>query len=286
MLDTAVDAISAIDEQGRIERLNAAVERHFGYSSDELLGQNIRLLMPAGMRQSHDRGMAEYLRTGHKKVIGIGRELVAQRKDGSTFPIDAMVSEMRLGGRRMFTGILRDATQRKEAEHPVRDTLSDLQASHENLLQVLDALDVSVFVVNEDRSVAFVNKSFLSLCNTEAENVLGKPWMMVLDVDEPTRQALRTMKRLPEPERTRLTCRLSVQNAAPRSIEISVRDAPRSPARQIFFLYDVTAVHELRVKLLQQRSDLTLIAEGKFREDLYYRLKGPQLVVPSLRTRV
>lgn len=92
----------------------------------ELPGQNIRLLLPPEMRKTHDRGMADYLATGHRKVVGIGRELVAQRKDGSTFPIDAMVSEMFLGERRLFTGFLRDATQRKQSEQLLEETLDTL----------------------------------------------------------------------------------------------------------------------------------------------------------------
>ena len=116
ILDTAVEGIITIDEGGMIESVNPAAERLFGYSGVELVGQNVRVLMPSPYREEHDRYLANYVHTGHAKIIGIGREVVGRRKDGTTFPMDLAVSEVKLADRRLFTGFVRDVTGRKRAE--------------------------------------------------------------------------------------------------------------------------------------------------------------------------
>ena len=119
ILDTAVEGIIGIDERGTVETFNRAAQRMFGYQADEVIGRNISMLMPEPYRAEHDRYVANYLRTGWAKIIGIGREAVGRRKDGHTFPIDLAVSEVRAGGRRTFTGIIRDITERKRLEKEV-----------------------------------------------------------------------------------------------------------------------------------------------------------------------
>ncbi len=116
ILETAVEGIITIDERGLIESLNPAAERVFGYSAHELVGQNVSVLMPPPYREGHDGYMANYLQTGHAKIIGIGREVVGRRKDGTVFPMDLAVSEVRLASRRLFTGFVRDISERRRAE--------------------------------------------------------------------------------------------------------------------------------------------------------------------------
>ena len=120
ILDTAVDAIVTIEESGVIESVNPAAELAFGYSRDELIGRNVSMLMPSPYREEHDRHIERYLRTGKARIVGIGREVEAQRKDGTVFPADLAVSEVRLPGRRLFTGIIRDLTERREMEERAR----------------------------------------------------------------------------------------------------------------------------------------------------------------------
>jgi PAS domain S-box-containing protein len=116
VLDSSIDAIVTIDDAGAIETANTATSRIFGYDHNELIGRNISMLMAEPDRSAHDRYIKAYIDTGHAKIIGRGREVECERKGGIRFPADLAVSEARLGNRRIFAGIIRDITERKEAE--------------------------------------------------------------------------------------------------------------------------------------------------------------------------
>lgn len=129
ILETVVDGIITIDERGIIETCNPAVERLFGYSRDELIGQNVSLLMPSPEREEHDGYLKKYSQTRQPEMIGGGHEVRGRRSDGTVFPLDLTVSETRLGERCFFTGIVRDATPR----HLRLQTERELAAAHEQL---------------------------------------------------------------------------------------------------------------------------------------------------------
>lgn len=119
IVETAVEGIITIDERGLVESVNPAACRMFGYGPDEIVGRNVSLLMPSPHRDQHDDYLANYLRTGEARIIGIGRELEGQRKNGTVFPMELSVSEIRLGDRRLFTGLIRDISERRELEQAV-----------------------------------------------------------------------------------------------------------------------------------------------------------------------
>ncbi|OUD12446.1 response regulator [Thioflexithrix psekupsensis] len=133
ILNTVVDAIITIDEKGRIESFNKAAEKLFGYHSEEVINQPIEWLMPEPYRSEHGGYLQRYLATGQAHIIGNPRELMAQRKDGEKFPIDLAVSEMYLGERRLFTGIIRNITERKHAEEELRVRQAQLQTQNEEM---------------------------------------------------------------------------------------------------------------------------------------------------------
>lgn len=121
LLDSAVDAIVVIDARGRIEAFGRSAETMFGYSEREVLGRNVSMLMPSPFREEHDGYLARYLREGQARIIGLGREVSARRRDGSTFPVHLSVGEMSVDGERRFTGILHDLSQRTQLEEQLRE---------------------------------------------------------------------------------------------------------------------------------------------------------------------
>ena len=116
MTQTAPDAIVVIDESGVIDTVNPATERLFGYSRAELVGENVKILMPSPYREAHDAHLARYRETGEKRVIGIGRVVVGRRKDGTTFPARLAIGEIALDQGRLFTGFIHDITEREHIQ--------------------------------------------------------------------------------------------------------------------------------------------------------------------------
>jgi PAS domain S-box len=122
ILDTVPDAMVVIDEGGLITSFSAAAERLFGYSSDEVVGRNVKMLMPSPDREAHDEYISRYLRTGERRIIGYGRVVKGQRKDASTFPMELSVGEALSNGKRIFTGFVRDLTSRQKIEEELRQS--------------------------------------------------------------------------------------------------------------------------------------------------------------------
>jgi two-component system sensor kinase FixL len=121
IVESAVDGIIVIDARGRINAFNQAAERLFGYTAGEAIGQNVKILMPSPYREEHDQYLAQYISTGVARIIGIGREVRGQRKDGSTFPLHLSVGEMSVIGERKFIGIVHDLTSRVQMEEQLRE---------------------------------------------------------------------------------------------------------------------------------------------------------------------
>jgi two-component system sensor kinase FixL len=126
ILETVPDAMIIIDERGRVESLSTTAERLFGYVADEVVGRNIRTLMPTPHREQHDGYLQRYLTTGERRIIGIGRVVVGQRKDGTTFPMHLTVGELRLADRHYFTGFIRDLTDQQLAEARLKELQSEV----------------------------------------------------------------------------------------------------------------------------------------------------------------
>jgi two-component system CheB/CheR fusion protein len=145
ILNTATDAILTIDHSGIVQSVNPAAEWMFGYTAAEMIGQNVKMLMPSPYRDEHDGYLAKYLRTGEKRIIDIGREVQARRKDGSVFPVDLSISEIK--HLRLFTGMIRDKTLRKELEREIVEIASLEQRRigqdlHDSVGQELTALNL------------------------------------------------------------------------------------------------------------------------------------------------
>lgn len=168
ILDTAVDGIITVDERGLIDSFNPAAERLFGCPASEAIGQNIKLFMPSPYREEHDSYIKSYLDTGEKKIIGIGREVVGQRKDGGTFPIQLAVSEVRLGDRRLFTGIVRDITQQKLATEQMQ-LLAEAMRNLEEGVVITDAQ-----LESPGPKILFANEAMVRITGYQLAEMIGQ----------------------------------------------------------------------------------------------------------------
>jgi len=142
ILETVPDAMVVIDERGRILSFSVAAERMFGYAEDEVMGENVSVLMPSPDRERHDSYLERYLRTGERRIIGIGRVLTARHRDGASFPIELSVGEAKIGKDRVFTGFIRDLTERQQVELRVHDLQSEL--AHVSRVSAMGTLATSL----------------------------------------------------------------------------------------------------------------------------------------------
>jgi two-component system sensor kinase FixL len=126
ILETVPDAMVVIDIRGIMHSFSAAASRLFGYSSDDVIGKNVSMLMPSPYREQHDGYLERYLTTGERRIIGIGRVVVGERRDGTTFPMELAVGEMKSGKDRYFTGFIRDLSERQKTESRLQELQSEL----------------------------------------------------------------------------------------------------------------------------------------------------------------
>ncbi|TWU47352.1 Sensor protein FixL [Rubripirellula tenax] len=178
VLEAVVDAIITMGENGLIESFNPAAERIFGYRAEEVIGENVKILMPDPYRTKHDDYLRHFRRTGEKKIIGIGREVEGRRKDGKIFPMDLAVSEVFLPDRKLFTGIIRDITDRKAAEAAIVE-------SERRLSTLLGNLPGAAYRRwnDENWSFQFISDGCQDICGyTPDELVAGDPtWCDLID---------------------------------------------------------------------------------------------------------
>lgn len=150
ILRSAVDAVISIDALGRIESINPATERLFGYSARELIGENVKILMPEPDRSQHDGYIRQYRHTGQRKIIGIGREVTGRRRDGSRFPMHLTVSEYEIDGERHFAGVVHDLTAQRqsEAEGSRQQKIFEAIVNDEARAIILDDQHKRIFLAN------------------------------------------------------------------------------------------------------------------------------------------
>ncbi|MCK0069033.1 hybrid sensor histidine kinase/response regulator [Kordiimonas laminariae] len=166
--DTVVDGMILIDNRGIINAANPASEELFGYQSSEMIGQNVKMLMPAPYKKEHDGYIQSYVETSKAKIIGIGREVQGQRKDGSIFPLYLAVSETKLGGELYFTGIVRDLTEQTEAQNNLLEAKEDAERANKAKTEFLSSMS------HELRTPLNAVLGFAQLLQMDNNNPLNK----------------------------------------------------------------------------------------------------------------
>ncbi|HYH17663.1 MAG TPA: PAS domain S-box protein [Azospirillum sp.] len=180
VVETAVDAMVVIDEQGVMQSFNTAAERIFGYAAADAIGRDVSLLMPEPDASRHMQYIDHYLRTGERRIIGIGREVEGRHRDGRTFPLELSIAEWRVGGRRYFTGIMRDVSRRKAAERALRQ-------GHALFEGVLESTTDPIFVKNPDGRYVAVNSATAKALGRTREEVVGRADAELLPADAAAR---------------------------------------------------------------------------------------------------
>ena len=195
VLETVADAIITINERGEVLSFNKAAEKTFGYAAREVVGRNVSMLIAAPHAAKHDQYLADYVRTGEKKIIGkTNREEYGVRKDGTVFPLEFSVTELRQGSKRFFTGIVRDITDRKRWEAEIKRANDELemrveertreltqeiverQRAEDKLLlagEVIESLSEGVAIIDPDFRISSVNPAFTTISGYDIEEVIG-----------------------------------------------------------------------------------------------------------------
>ncbi|MGE0740364.1 MAG: PAS domain S-box protein [Hyphomonadaceae bacterium] len=173
VVDTAVDGVILIDAQGIILVFNPACERLFGYAAFEVVGRNVKMLMPEPYQSGHDTYLLNYRETGVRKIIGIGREVLGRRRSGATFPMDLSVGEASEDGRPIFVGIIRDLTERKAAEQALRE-------GGERLRAVVETAVDGVILIDAKGAVVMFNPACERLFGYAAHEVVGENVRMLM----------------------------------------------------------------------------------------------------------
>ena len=328
VIETAVDGIITVDERGLIDSMNPAAISIFGYEPEEVIGRNVSMLMPEPHKAEHDSHIDNYLKTGAKKIIGIGQVVVGQRKDGSSFPMSLAVSETRLdGGCRLFTGILRDITERKQAEDQLRQALDagqrlrdQLQQQNVYLQNEVKLLHGHTRLVGQSQALERVLIQVEQVASTGSTVLLlgetgtGKG-LIATTIHERSRRRDHPMVRvncsaipvslieseLFGREKGAYTGALSKQigrfeMASGSTLFLDeIGELPSDMQVKLLRALDEKQIERLgspktisvdvRIVAATNRDLEAAVRDGRFREDLYYRLNVFPIVVPPLRER-
>ncbi len=211
LMEAAVDAIIVIDHRGRIQAVNDSACRTFGYRTDELLGRNVSMLMPEPDRSAHDRYLANYLGSGTAKIIGIGRQVTAQRHDGTLFPVHLSVGRVPHSEPPRFVGLVRDVTSEVEA-------LNALKLERDRSIAYLELNDAILVSLDVDCRIRELNTRGSELLGAPKSEILGRDWFSFLR-DESER------------ERARLMLTSALASGTSREREFDALDAAGAPRR-------------------------------------------------------
>jgi PAS domain S-box-containing protein len=278
ILDTAVEGIITIDEDGVTETCNPAAARMFGYTKEELVGRNVMMLMPSPHREGHDDYLAQYRETGEKRFMGKGREVMGLRRDGSAFPAEIAVGEFEDHGRH-FTGIVRDVTERRRAEQALRE-------SEQRLELALMGADLGLWDWNIATGTAVFNERWAAMLGYALDEISPayEEWEHRLHPDDkPQVMELLNAHLAGTTPYYEAEHRLSTKTGQWRWVltrgKVFERDLDGTPLRAAGIHRDITAHKELEERLLQQQADLLhvhrLTTAGELAATMAHELNQP-----------
>lgn len=173
-LDSAFDPIICINTLGVIQSVNSSVKTQFGYDSSELLGENVKMLMPEPYFSEHDGYLQAYIKTGKRNIINMVREVTAQRKNGTTFPMELSVSESIVNGKQSFLGIIRDISERKEVEEEAHKSQKAIESVHRERNLILNSAGEGIYGLDNEGMTTFVNPASCKMLGYTKDELMGK----------------------------------------------------------------------------------------------------------------
>ena len=265
IIDTVVDGIIVIDQHGTIKSFNSSAERIFGYTSNEVVGKNINILMPEPYHSQHDAYIENYLTTGVARIIGFGREVTGKRKDGSTLPMDLAISEVSHNGERMFIGITRDITSRKMAEE-----------AGERYHTILETATDGFWIVDKKGKFIEVNDAYCTMSGYSRSELL-KMYIADVEVIEAAEETQKHIDNIVLHGRDRFETQHRRKDGVILDVEISTQFMPHVDQMFVVFIKDISGRKRNEVELIvaKEEAEQANVAKSQFLSNMSHELRTP-----------
>lgn len=263
IMDNVIDGIIVINEQGLIESVNPAVTHLFGYGHHELIGQNVSVLVPTPDKEKHDSYIANYLTTKLRRIIGIGREIKAQRKDGTIFPAELSINEFELDGKIYFNGLIRDISEKKRLEKVLRESEQQFRGMVTNIPGVIYRC-----LLDENWTMLYISdgvKSITGYAADEFTNNKIRSYASVIHQDDQDKVDAVVNKAIKQDEPYEVEYRVNHKNGEVRWVYEkgqAIIDEQSNVQYLDGAIFDISEVKESQLKL-QEAQEREAIQKGK-----------------------